>query len=290
MHSIGFIGLGVMGKPMALNLIHAGYSLHVYARRLEMTEPLVQAGAKAYNSPQELAANAAIIFIIVPTTNDVEEVILGKYGIIHSAKPDTIVIDMGTTSATATQRIAQHLAKNNIAMLDAPVSGAEQAAITGTLSFMVGGKAEILKKVKPVLQILGKHITYVGEHGAGQIAKACHQLIVAETIIAVSEALYLAKSSNVDPAKVREALLHSLANSPILESHGQRMLENNYQEGFKASIHRKDLHLAMEQAHQMNIFLPAADFAMHCLDRLVLKGHSDLDSSALHLMAADIHG
>lgn len=290
MHSIGFIGLGIMGKPMALNLIHAGYALHIYARRLETAEPLVQAGAKAYASPAEMAQHVAIIFIIVQSTADVEEILLGKQGIIHSAKPGTIVIDMSTIAAAATERFAATLAKHQIEMLDAPVSGGEQGAMTGALSMMVGGKTEILAQVKPILEVFGKQIFHIGQHGAGQVAKACHQVIVAETIIAVSEALHLAKASGVDPAIVREALLSGHANSRVLEMLGQRMLDNDYQPGFKAGLHRKDMHLALEQAHQKNVVLPAADFAMHCLDRLVLKGHSELDSSAMHIMAGDIHG
>ena len=169
-------------------------------------------------------------------------------------------------------------------MLDAPVSGGEKGAIDGTLTIMVGGKETVLNKVRPILKKLGKQITHIGNHGAGQIAKACNQIIIAETIIAVSEALALAKASGVDPAKVREALLGGFANSRVLEIHGQRMLDKDYKPGFKASLHRKDMHLALEQAHQANVELPSATQAMQNLDRLVLKGHGELDSSALHLL------
>jgi 2-hydroxy-3-oxopropionate reductase len=169
-------------------------------------------------------------------------------------------------------------------MLDAPVSGGEKGAIDGSLSIMVGGKAEVLEKVRPILKKLGQRIVHIGDHGAGQIAKACNQIVIAETIIAVSEALALAKASDVDPAKVREALLGGFANSRVLEIHGQRMLDNDYKPGFKSVLHRKDMHLALEQAHQMNVDLPGAKEAMHSLDRLVLKGHGELDSSAMHLL------
>lgn len=285
MQHIGFIGLGIMGKPMAINLLRAGFPVSVYARRAEVAEPLIAEGATTYPSPQELAASGVdIIIIIVPTTADVEDVINGKKGILQAAKPGCIVIDMSTISASATQRFASQLAKKQVEMLDAPVSGGEKGAIEGTLSIMVGGKANILEKVRPILKKLGKQIVHIGDHGAGQIAKSCNQILIAETILAVSEALTLAKASGLDPARVREALLGGFAHSCVLEVHGQRMLDNDYKPGFKSVLHRKDLHLALEQAHQVGIDLPRATEAMHSLDRLVLKGHGELDSSALHLL------
>lgn len=287
MQKIGYIGLGIMGKPMVLNLLKAGYPVSVYTRRPEAAHPFVEAGAAAFQSPKELAPHVDVIFTNVPATVDVEDVLLGKNGIIHSAKPGTIVIDMSTISSTATKRVAELLAKKQIDMLDAPVSGGEQGAIAGTLSIMVGGKADVLEKVRPILNVLGKQIVHIGGNGAGQIAKACNQVIIAETIIAVSEAMHLAQASGVDPNKVREALLGGFAGSRILEIHGKRMLENDYKPGFKAGLHRKDMHLALDQAHHAHIKLPAANYAMQCLDRLVLKGHSELDSSALHLLVED---
>ena len=285
MQHIGFIGLGIMGKPMALNVLRAGYAVSVCARRAEIAKPLVEAGAKLYASPKELAATGVdVIITMVPATADVEDVINGKNGLIHSAKPGCIVIDMSTISASATQRIAAQLAKKQIDMLDAPVSGGEQGAIDGTLSIMVGGKETVLSKVHAMLSKLGKRIVHIGGHGAGQIAKSCNQIIIAETIIGVSEALALAKASGVDPAKVREALMGGFASSRVLEIHGQRMLDNDYKPGFKAVLHRKDMHLALEQAHQVNVNIPSANLAMHSLDRLVLKGHGELDSAAMHLL------
>lgn len=288
MQHIGFIGLGIMGKPMAINLLRAGLPVSVYARRTDVAEPLVAEGATAYDSPEALAASGVdIIITIVPATADVDDVLNGKKGIIHTAKPGCIVIDMSTISASATRRFAEQLAKKKIEMLDAPVSGGEQGAIDGTLSIMVGGKAAVLEKVRPVLKKLSKQIVHIGDHGAGQIAKSCNQIIIAETIIAVSEALTLAKASGVDPAKVREALLGGFANSRVLEVHGQRMLNNDYKPGFKSVLHRKDMHLALEQAHQVGVDLPCAKEVMHSLDRLVLKGHGELDSAAMHLLVED---
>lgn len=284
---IGFIGLGIMGKPMALNLIKAGYSLSVYARRPASAEPLIAAGATAYNTPKELAEHVDVIITNVQATADVQDILLGKDGVIHGAKPGCIVIDMSTISASATKQFAEQLAKKQIEMLDAPVSGGETGAIEGTLTIMVGGEEKTLQAALPILEKLGKRITHIGDHGAGQVAKACNQIIVAENIIAVSEALLLAKASGVDPAKVREALLGGFAGSRILEIHGKRMLDNDYKPGFKAGLHRKDMHLALEQAQQAGIKLQAADYAMHCLDRLVSKGHSEKDSSAMHLLDAE---
>jgi len=284
MLQIGFIGLGIMGKPMALNLMRAKYPLSIYARRPEIAAPLVEAGATTYSSPKELASHVDVIITIVPATTDVEDIICGRNGVIHSAKPGCIVIDMSTISATATQRLAAQLAKKNIDMLDAPVSGGEQGAIDGTLSIMVGGNAAILKKVRPIFDVLGKRVVHIGDHGAGQIAKACNQIVIAETIVGVSEALSLAAASGVDPAKVREALLGGFANSKVLEIHGKRMLDNDYKPGFKSVLHRKDMHLALEQAHQSGVDLPGANHAMHTLDRLVMKGHGELDSAAIHLL------
>ncbi|MHB1946628.1 MAG: NAD(P)-dependent oxidoreductase [Gammaproteobacteria bacterium] len=287
MQKIGYIGLGIMGKPTARNLMKAGFPLSFYARRPDVIEEFTNAGATFYSSPKELASHVDVIFTNLPMTTDVEDVLIGKQGILHTAKPGTIVIDMSTISATATQHIAQTLEKQQIEMLDAPVSGGEQGAIDGTLSIMVGGKDKILEKVRPILEALGKKIVHIGDHGAGQVAKGCNQIIIAETVIAVSEALHLAKASGVDPIKVREALMGGFAGSRVLEIHGNRMLQNNYKPGFKAGLHRKDMHLALEQANQVNLKIPAANYAMQCLDRLVDEGHSELDSSALYLVTEE---
>ena len=287
MQKIGFIGLGIMGKPMALNLVRAGYSVSIYARHAKVAEPLTAVGAKSYTSPKELAKEVDVIITMVPATTDVEDVILGKEGLIHSAKSGTIVIDMSTISAAATQKIAAELEKHGIDMLDAPVSGGEQGAISGSLSIMVGGKAATLEKVHAIFEVLGKQIVHIGDHGAGQVAKACNQIIIAETIIAVDEAMRLAKKSGVNPAKVREALLGGFASSRVLEVHGKRMLDNNYAPGFKACLHRKDMHLALDQANQAGVEIPSAKYAAARLDDLIMKGHSELDSSAIHLLVEE---
>jgi len=287
MKKIGFIGLGIMGKPMVQHLLKADYHVYVYARRPDVVDDLNEAGINICPTIKELASEIDVLITMVSATADVEDILTGKEGIIHTAKSGLVVIDMSTIAPSTTINIAQRLAEKNIEMLDAPVSGGEQGAIQGTLSIMVGGKDDTLAKVLPILKKLGKHIVHIGNHGAGQIAKACNQLIIAETIVAVDEALRLAKASGVDPNKVREALLGGFASSRVLEIHGKRMLEKDYTPGFKASLHRKDMHLALDQASHVGVYMPAAKHATQCIDQLVLKGHSDLDSSAVHLLSED---
>ena len=288
MQAIGIIGLGIMGIPMAKNLLKNGFPLHVYARRPETCQELITSGAHFHDTPAKLAQAADVIITIVNATQDVEEVLLGKDGVTSGAKAGTIIIDMSTISADATQKIAAQLATHKLEMLDAPVSGGEQGAIAGTLSIMVGGKNSVLEQVKQIFAAIGKQVVHIGEqHGAGQTAKACNQIIIAETIVAVSEALQLAQAAGIDPAKVREALLGGFAASRVLEVHGKRMLDNDYKPGFKASLHRKDMRLALEQAQGVALNLPAANYAMQCLDSVVEKGHSEKDSSAIHLVVKE---
>lgn len=289
MFNIGFIGLGIMGKPMALNLIKAGYSLAVYARRKETTMDLANTGALICHTPKEVAEKSTIIFTIVGRPADVEEIILGNNGIIQSAKIGSIIVDMTTGSCSSARYLANKLAEKNIDMLDAPVSGGEQGAIAGTLSIMVGGKAEVIAKVKPLFDILGKQTVHVGDQGAGQIAKACNQIVIAQTIVAVTEALQFAKKANVDPAKVRQALLGGFASSKVLEVHGQRILDHNFKPGFKAALHQKDMRLALEEAAQLGVALPGSAFANQLLNVLVAEGNGELDSSAIATILARLN-
>ncbi len=278
---IGFIGLGIMGRPMAQNILKAGYPLAVHARRPDMMNPLVEAGATAYDTAQAVAAQSDIIFTMVSDTPDVEQVILGEHGVIHGAQPGSIVVDMSTISPSATRHMAELLNKNGVQMLDAPVSGGEQGAIDGTLSIMVGGKAETFQKVLPLFEVLGKNIVHIGEHGTGQVTKACNQIVIAQTLVAVSEAFILARVSGADPAKVRAALLGGFAGSRVLETHGQRILEHNFKPGFKARLHQKDLRICMEAAHELGIALPGASLATQTINALIGEGLGEEDSSAL---------
>ena len=279
--NVGFIGLGIMGAPMALNLIKAGHSLCVHARRPESMQALAQAGAIACSSARDVALNTEIIFIMVSDTCDVEQVILSENGVIQGAKPGSVVVDMSTISPAATTALAQALAACGVEMLDAPVSGGDIGAINGTLSIMVGGKAEVFARVKPLLECLGKNIVHVGENGAGQVSKACNQIVVALTIEAISEAFTFARSNGVDPAKVRDALMGGFAASKILEVHGKRMLNREFKPGFKVKLHQKDLRIVMETAHQLGLALPGAALVAQHLNALMHTGDGELDSAAI---------
>jgi 2-hydroxy-3-oxopropionate reductase len=279
---LGFVGLGIMGRPMALNLMKGGHAMAVYARRPESMQPLADAGAAVCASPAEVAAQAAVTFVMVSDTPDVEAVILGPGGCIEGAQPGATIVDMSTISPAATRRIAAALAANGVEMLDAPVSGGEVGAINGTLSIMVGGNTATFEQVRPLFEMMGKNIVHIGESGAGQVAKSCNQIVAAVTIEAVAEALLLAKANGVDAAKVREALLGGFAYSRVLELHGRRMLESDFKPGFKAALHQKDMRIVLQSAHELGVALPAAALAAQHINALVGSGEGELDSSAIY--------
>ena len=283
--NIGFIGPGIMGRPMALNLMKGGHKLWVYARRPEAMQALVKAGATACASAAEVAKHADVIFTMVSDTPDVESVIFGEQGIIQGiakhARSGSVIVDMSTISPTATKVFAERLAKQGVEMLDAPVSGGETGAIDATLSIMVGGKTKVFERVKPLLDCMGKNIVHIGDHGAGQVAKACNQIVVAVTVEAVAEALTFARKNGADPAKVREALMGGFAASKIMEVHGKRMLDNDFKPGFKVGLHQKDMRIVMETAHQLGVALPAAALVTQHLNALMGTGGTDLDSAAV---------
>jgi 2-hydroxy-3-oxopropionate reductase len=278
---LGFIGLGIMGRPIAVNLVKAGYPLSIYARKPEAATPLTDAGAKRYSSAAELAEKSDIVFTMVSDTLDVEEVITGEQGVGSGAKLGSVVVDMSTISPAATRKIAAELLASGVHMLDAPVSGGEQGAIDGNLSIMVGGKPEVFARVRPLFECMGKNTVHVGDHGAGQVAKACNQVLVVQTIAAVAEALLLAKASDANPERVREALLGGFAYSRILDLHGQRMLDNNYKPGFKSKLHLKDMRIALNAAREAHIDLPGATRTTANLDELIEAGGGELDSAAI---------
>lgn len=284
---IGFIGLGIMGKPMVNNLLQANYKLGLYARSPQALEYFTHKDTKTYRSPADLSRDCELTITIVSDSPDAKEVITGSEGIIHGAKANHLVIDMSTISPEVTRDIAHQLNDKEIDMLDAPVSGGEQGAIDGALSIMVGGKKEAFEKALPVLKVLGKNIVHIGEHGAGQVSKACNQIIAAQTVAAIGEAFLLAKSSGVDPSKVREALLGGFANSKVLELHGKRILENNYKPGFKAELHFKDIAIALNSAQKNNISMPGTEAVETYLRKLVDQGNGELDSSAIGKVILD---
>jgi 2-hydroxy-3-oxopropionate reductase len=278
---VGYIGLGIMGRPMALNLLRAGYPVWVYARSPGAAAPLTEAGASACDSPAEVARHADITFINVSDTPDVQQVVLEHNGLIHGARAGSVVVDNSTISPSATRAMAEALAGRGIEMLDAPVSGGEKGAIDGTLSIMVGGKDEVFARLLPLFQVLGKNIVHVGTNGAGQVTKACNQVVIAQAIAAVGEGLILAMAAGVDPAKVREALLGGFAASRILEVHGQRMLDRNFRPGFTARLHQKDMRIVLETAHELGIALPGTAQVAQYINALVGSEQGTLDSSAL---------
>ncbi|MHB8536004.1 MAG: 2-hydroxy-3-oxopropionate reductase [Sulfuricaulis sp.] len=278
---LGFIGLGIMGRPMALNLRRAGHALWVHGRRPVTMEVLVEAGARACASAADVAANADIIFIMVSDTPDVEQVVSGEGGLMPRLRPGQVVVDMSTISPAVTRRLAQELLTRGVEMLDAPVSGGEAGAINATLSIMVGGKDKVFERVKPLFEVLGKNIVHVGDNGAGQVAKACNQIVVAVTIEAVAEALTFARRSGVDAARVRDALMGGFAGSRVMEVHGKRMLDNDFKPGFKVRLHQKDLRIVMENAHQLGLALPGAALVAQHLNALMGDDDGDLDSAAV---------
>lgn len=278
---IGFVGLGIMGAPMARRLQQAGHEVCVFGRRSETMQPLTGAGCSGASSPGEVAERSDVIFTMVSDTADVEAVVLGDFGIIEGAHSGSVVVDMSSIAPLATQRIAEALAARGIDMLDAPVSGGEIGAIEGTLSIMVGGKAAVFERVKPLFEIMGKNIVHVGDHGAGQTAKLCNQIVVAMTIAAIGEAFLLADKAGVDAARVRQALMGGFAGSRIMEVHGQRMLDDNFKPGFKAELHNKDLKNAIETARDLGLALPGTALVTQMMNALVGGGDGGLDSSAL---------
>ena len=278
---VGFIGLGLMGRPMALNLIKAGHRVHVWSRRRESMQPLLDAGAGDCASAAEVARRASITISMVADAPDVEQVTLGPDGVADGARAGHIHIDMSTIAPAAAQSIATRLAARGIIALDAPVSGGEPGAIAGTLTIMVGGEAEAFERVQPLFEAMGKSITRIGEAGAGQVAKACNQIITGVGVASVAEALNFAAKSGVDGAKVREALLGGFAFSRILENHGQRMLARNFKPGFKAWMHQKDVRIVMDEAHRLGLALPTAAATMQLFNAMAGSGLGEDDSIAM---------
>ena len=279
-----------MGRPMALNLLRAGYTVRVWARRSESMQPLIEAGATACSSPADAASGADIIISNVSDTIDVEQVILGDSGVIEGAASGSVVVDMSTISPSVTRDIAARLAEGGVEMLDAPVSGGEKGAIDGTLSIMIGGKAAVFDRVLPVFEVLGSNIVLIGDNGAGQVTKACNQTVIAQTISAIGEAFVLATAAGVDPARVREALLGGFAGSRVLDSHGGRMLAHDFKPGFKSKLHQKDMRIVLETAHELGIALPGAALATQMINALVGSGGGEDDSCAILRLQEQLAG
>ncbi len=279
--TIGFIGLGIMGKPMAHNLLKAGYSLIVFDRHPETTAELVASGASSSKHMQEIAAKSDILITMLPDSPQVEEVLTNQQGVLAGAHQGLIVIDMSTISPVITRQIAHQLTQRGVAMLDAPVSGGDKGAIAGTLSIMVGGNEAVFSRCLPVFQALGKTIVHVGESGSGQVVKACNQVVVALTIEAVSEALVLGSKSGVDPAKILQVLGGGLAANKVMELRGEGMLHHNFTPGFRIRLHHKDLGIALATGHAFGVPLPVTALVDQMFASLEVGGNGDLDHSAL---------
>ncbi|GLT21944.1 2-hydroxy-3-oxopropionate reductase [Zoogloea oryzae] len=277
---IGFVGLGIMGRPMALNILKGGFDLTVWARRAESMAPLLEAGAKGAASPADVAANCDIVVSMVSDAPDVEAVALGAGGVAEGAKPGLIYIDMSTIAPAAAQSIAARLAEKGVTMLDAPVSGGEVGAINAGLTIMVGGEEAAFEKAKAVLACMGKSVNLIGGSGAGQVTKACNQILTGVTVMAVAEAFNFARKSGVDAGKVREALLGGFAYSRILENHGQRMLDRNFKPGFKAWMHQKDMNIVVQEAHRLGLMLPTSAATAQLFNAMVGSGLGEEDSIA----------
>lgn len=275
---VGFIGLGVMGRPMALHLAQAGHALHVWARRPHSTVGLP---AQVHATPAALGAACEVVFTMVTSSADVQAVVLGEEGLVQGLAADSIVVDCSTIAPDVARAIAAQLAGKGIHMLDAPVSGGVQGAEAATLAIMVGGEAAILARVQPLLEKLGQRIVHVGAAGAGQVAKACNQMIMVAAIEAVAEAMHLARAAGVDVGKVRTALAGGSAASRVLDVMGQRMVERDFSAGIEARLHHKDFGLLLAAARQCGVVVPLAASVGQQLNALMGAGWGKEDTASL---------
>lgn len=278
---IGFIGLGIMGKPMAKNLLKAGYSLVVYDVVAAAVSALVEAGATAGTSPKDVAARSDLIITMLPNSPQVKTVVLGEGGVIEGARPGSIVVDMSSIAPLASREVAAALAAKGVAMLDAPVSGGEPKAIDGTLSVMVGGQEDVFAKVKDVLLKMAASAVLCGDIGAGNVTKLANQIIVALNIAAMSEAFVLATKAGVDPERVFEAIKGGLAGSTVLNAKAPMVLDGNYKPGFRLELHIKDLQNALDTAHESGAPIPLTSQVMEFMQALKVDGKQADDHGGL---------
>ena len=284
---IGFIGLGIMGKPMARNLMKAGYELVVSDRNPVPVNELAAEGATSAGSPQAVAEQSDVVITMLPDSPHVRAVVTGEDGVLAGAKAGTLVIDMSTISPVVTQEVAQAAQARGVRMLDAPVSGGDVGAQQGTLSIMVGGSAQDFEQARPLFAVLGKTIVHVGGIGAGQVVKACNQIVVALTIEAVSEALVLGSKAGVDPAVILRVLSGGLAANRVMEVRGPNFLQHNFQPGFKIALHHKDLGIALAAGREYGVSLPVTAIVDQMLQALQLRGQGEQDHSALLTLIED---
>jgi len=280
---IGFVGLGIMGKPMAKNLLKAGYSLTVYDIVGENMEEVVTEGATGASFSNEVAANSDKIVTMLPDSADSEAAILGPNGVLEGARPGSVIVDMSSIAPLVSQKIAAECARKDVEMLDAPVSGGEPGAINATLSIMVGGKQEVFDQCYELMKTMGGNVVLTGDIGAGGVTKLANQIIVAVNIEALSEAMVLAQRAGVDPEKVFNAIRGGLAGSAVMEAKAPMMLDRNFQAGFRMRLHQKDLRNVMQTAQELNVPLPVTALVQQMLGALINDGESEADHSAILL-------
>lgn len=285
---VGFIGLGIMGKPMAHNLMEAGYGLVVYNRSWAAVEELAGKGAETAGSPKEVAEACNTVITMLPDSPQVEEVVTGENGVLEGVTEGTLLVDMSTISPVVTKRLAQKAREMGASMLDAPVSGGETGAETGTLSIMVGGSQDDFERAKPLFDVMGKTIVHVGEAGTGQVVKACNQIVVALSIEAVSEALVLGSKAGASPAKVIQVLSGGLAGNKVMEAKSQNFLKHEFNPGFRLELHRKDLGIALAAGREYGVPLPVTAIVDQVLEALVAKGSGGEDHSAMLMFIEDL--
>lgn len=278
---VGFIGLGVMGRPMAQHLMAGGHELAVWARRPESAGPLAEKGAAVCATPAELGRRCEVVFTMITSSTDVEGVALGPDGLIEGMASGSVLVDCSTIAPDVARRIAAALSAKGIHILDAPVSGGEQGAIEATLAIMAGGDAAVLERVKPLLECLGKRIVHVGPNGAGQVAKACNQMIMVAAIEAVAEAMRLARAAGVDCGKVKEALSGGSAASRVLDVMGERMVKRDFSAGIEARLHHKDFGIVLEAARKAGVPVPLTASVAQQLNALMAQGWGKDDTSSL---------
>jgi len=281
MQKIGFIGLGIMGKPMASNLVKAGYSVKVYDHKSESIQALVKLGAVAGESLKDTAAFADVIITMLPNSPHVKEAVLGKDGLLEAAKPGTVLVDMSSIAPLVAKEISQAVSEKGITMLDAPVSGGEPKAVDGTLAIMVGGNQEVFDGVKPIFDVLGTSATLVGDVGAGNTTKLANQIIVAINIAAMGEAMVLATKAGVEPEKVYHAIRGGLAGSTVLDAKMPLVLDRNFNPGFRINLHIKDLGNVLDTSHEIGTPLPLTSAVMEIMQAVKVAGSGDEDHCSL---------
>ena len=287
---VGFIGLGIMGKPMAKNLIEAGYDVVVYNRTREKAEDLASEGATVADSPKGVAEQSDIIITMLPDSPQVKEVLAGEDGVLEGVREGALIVDMSTISPVVTEELSQKAKEKGASMLDAPVSGGDVGAIEGTLAIMVGGSEEDFERAKPLFEVMGKTVTHVGPSGTGQVVKAANQIVVALTIEAVSEALVLGSKGGVAPEKILDVLGGGLAGNKVMELKREKMLEHSFDPGFRIELHHKDLGIALAAGREYGVTLPVTAIVDQMLETLKMRGKGDRDHSAILTLIEESSG